>query len=210
MSTDIDTFTLVAEPVKTRNKTVAKKRVVAEIEELAGQLAKADLDALLSAAHAGVRAISEGSETESVSPLTGEPLASSEAVTGAYLTHLLNGFRLRHQALKHTIGSEDVSKMLGAEARQTANDRARGKTLIAVKDRGALRFPLWQFDAEGPDGVVEGLPQVLKALRIRSPLGRLIWFISPKQQLGGQPPIKALKDGHLDAVLAEARAAQVG
>jgi hypothetical protein len=75
-------------------------------------------------------------------------------------------------------------------------------------DRGAWRFPLWQFDPEGPDGVVQGLPAVLRALRL-SPLGKVSWLTRPNPFLDNKPPLDILKNGEIERVLAEAQAVGV-
>ncbi|MGH3147230.1 MAG: hypothetical protein ACRDTR_15645, partial [Rubrobacter sp.] len=78
--------------------------------------------------------------------------------------------------------------------RQTPHDRVRSGTLLAVFDRGVWRFPAWQFDPEGPDGVIEGLPDVLQALHA-SPLAKASWLVRPNQYLEGRTPLETLKEG---------------
>jgi hypothetical protein len=69
------------------------------------------------------------------------------------------------------------------------------------------RFPLWQFDAGGPDGIVRGLPEALRALRgPLSELARIQWFVTPKPLLDGRTPIQPLREGDVDDVVTEARA----
>jgi hypothetical protein len=81
----------------------------------------------------------------------------------------------------------------------------KGGTLLAVLDRGVWRFPAWQFDPEGPDGVVEGLPEVLRALEV-SPLAKASWLVRPNQYLEGRTPLAALKEGRVEAVRSAAEA----
>lgn len=70
------------------------------------------------------------------------------------------------------------------------------------------KFPSWQFDPEGPDGVVEGLPEVLKALG-GSNFSKLNWLVSPNCYLDGIAPIEDLKRGDKERVLKEAEAVGV-
>ena len=95
--------------------------------------------------------------------------------------------------------------MLGV-GRQTPHDRAKAGTLLAIRDNGRLLFPDWQFDPEGPDGVIAGLPEVLRELRgPLSPLARIRWFLTPKSLIEGRTPLEALRAGDVDSAVAEAR-----
>jgi hypothetical protein len=93
--------------------------------------------------------------------------------------------------------------MLGT-SRQTPHDRVKNKTLLAIEDNGQLRFPLWQFDAESPNGVIEGLPDVLRALSA-GPLGQARWLTTSRPVFEGRTPLEALKHGEKELVLVEAR-----
>ena len=97
-----------------------------------------------------------------------------------------------------------MAGLLGT-TRQTPHDRAGKGKLLAVMDQGRLRFPAWQFDPDGPDGVVAGLSDVLRALDA-SPLGKASWLTRPNPYLEGRPPLQALRDGDLARVLDQARA----
>ena len=95
-----------------------------------------------------------------------------------------------------------VAKLLGT-SRQTPHDRVGSQTLLAIKDNGRLCFPSWQFDAEGPDGIIDGLSAVLKALEM-SDYGKLHWLIRANPYLNGHTPVQALKAGQKERVLMEA------
>ena len=97
-----------------------------------------------------------------------------------------------------SLSAPEVATLLGT-SRQTPHDRARAGTLLGVLDRGALRFPRWQFDPQGEDGVVGGLPEVLDALRL-SPFGKAYWLSRPNPYLGDRSPVEALKEGELQGV----------
>jgi Protein of unknown function (DUF2384) len=71
-------------------------------------------------------------------------------------------------------------------------------------DNGSYRFPIWQFDPGGADGVVNGLPMVLKGLQV-SDFAKLNWLTRPNPVLEGLTPIVALKQGQLERVVQEAK-----
>jgi hypothetical protein len=208
---DIDTFVqLTAAPTrKTRTKAEAKQRAHDGVEVLAEVLPKQRLDELTQAIEAAAYAVKGPPAEETVSELTGEPLPSADAFASAYANNLLRRFELRRKLLEHALTASAVAKLLGARNRQTANQRAEAGTLLAIRDNGALRFPLWQFDPEGPEGVVEGLPAVLKALPMPSDFARAVWFVTPKPLLGERTPLAALKDGDVDQVMTVAEAVHV-
>jgi excisionase family DNA binding protein len=98
----------------------------------------------------------------------------------------------------------EVAELL-AVGRQTPHDRVRAQTLLAVKDNGRLVFPDWQFDPDGPDGVIPGLPDALAAMRGPiSAFARVRWFLTPKSLMGGMTPLDALRAGAVEDVVAEA------
>jgi hypothetical protein len=120
---------------------------------------------------------------------------------------LRRSFALRHQLLSSSIGTAEVNELLAAGSRQTVHDRLKAGTLLGILDQGKWRFPLWQFDADGPNGVIDGLAQVLQALQV-SNLAKARWLQQPNPVFGGSTPLDLLRKGRLDVVLAEA--GQVG
>ena len=59
----------------------------------------------------------------------------------------------------------------------------------------------------GSDGVVAGLPEVLRAMRGPiSALGRIRWFVTPKPLMEGRTPLEALRAGDVGDVIREAHA----
>ncbi len=66
---------------------------------------------------------------------------------------LVRSFARREELLQDSLTAPEVAKLLHV-SRQTPHDRIENGRLLAVFDRGALRFPTWQFDPDGPDGVV--------------------------------------------------------
>lgn len=133
--------------------------------------------------------------------LAGRTFSDEERVK-LELESLLQYFQWRRQLLKGALTSSQVAKLLGT-SRQTPHDRVKARTLLGISDNGALRFPSWQFDPEGPDGVIEGLPDVLKTLQV-SDLAKLSWLVRSNPFLEGLTPVQALKQGQEERVVQEA------
>jgi hypothetical protein len=112
-------------------------------------------------------------------------------------------FRERERLLQDSLSTQQVAALLRV-SRQTPHDRVRAKGLLAIEDTGGLKFPLWQFDAEGPGGVVQGLPEVLGALKVGE-LAKARWLERPNPVLENRSPIDALKAGEVERVVREAR-----
>jgi hypothetical protein len=115
---------------------------------------------------------------------------------------LVQHFQHRRQLLDRSFSASQVAKLLGT-SRQTPHDRVSAQTLLAIKDNGKLCFPEWQFDPAGSDGVIDGLPAVLKALEM-SDYAKLNWLTRVNPYLEDITPIQALKAGQKERVLAEA------
>lgn len=113
-------------------------------------------------------------------------------------------FQHRRALLAGSLTASQVASILGT-SRQTPHDRVESGSLLAVMDRGALRFPLWQFDPEGPDGVAYGLPDVIRALHV-SPLAKMSWLTRANSAFDGATPLDALRRGEIEAVVDEASA----
>ena len=115
----------------------------------------------------------------------------------------MRSFARREELLKDSLTAPEVAKLLHV-SRQTPHDRVENGSLLAVLDRGALRFPEWQFDPDGPEGVVSGLPDVIRALPI-PPLAKINWLVRSNPCLEGRRPIDALRRGDRERVLDTAR-----
>jgi hypothetical protein len=120
------------------------------------------------------------------------------------LESLFRYFERRRQLLWGALSATEVAKLLGT-SRQTPHDRMKSQTLLGVLERGAYRFPAWQFDPEGPDGVIDGLPEVLRVLAV-SDFAKLNWLMRPNPFLDGLTPLVALKQGLKARVIREAAA----
>lgn len=133
-----------------------------------------------------------------VAELTGGREYGRQERSALEMAALARSFRRRREVLEGSLTAPQVAKLFDT-TRQTPHDRVKSGTLLAVLDRGMWRFPNWQFDPEGPDGVVEGLPDVLRALHA-SPLAKASWLVRPNQYLEGRTPLEVLKEGRKEVV----------
>jgi hypothetical protein len=206
MARDSDGLAVLGpERKRSRSKRQAEERLTEADRRLASALSKAEIDWIADAAEQAAEIVARQARP-GVSPLTGQERPSPEEVATASKRHLFRQFALRKQLLNDTMTAAEVADLLGT-TRQTPHDRYKAKTLLAIRDGGKLLFPTWQFDPNGPDGVLNGLRDVLKALEApMSELGRIAWFVSPKPQLQSQSPVETLQAGDVERVVAEARA----
>jgi len=143
------------------------------------------------------------------SKITGEMIPNHAEMTRIRRRNLLEGFAERHELLEGALNVSEVADLLQV-GRQTPHDRLKAGRLLAVRENGRLAFPDWQFDPDGPDGVLDGFTDVLHALQgPLSPLGRIRWFVRPKTLLNGKSPIEALRDGETHEAILEASAVGV-
>jgi Protein of unknown function (DUF2384) len=146
------------------------------------------------------------SRSPEIHPVTGEPVPteSEQALLG--FRSLLQFFHVRRDLLDDALTAPQVAELLGV-SRQTPLNRGKDNTLLAVLDRGAYRFPLWQFDPQGEDGVLPGLPDALEALEPQQPFAKLVWLRRPNPTLGSREPVELLRDREIEPVIGAAHAA---
>ena len=125
------------------------------------------------------------------------------------LANLKRCYQRRRELLADSITSSKVAELLECENRSTVRDRRLAKRILGIKDKGVYKYPLWQFDPEGDDGVIDGFPKVLAALDV-SDFTKLNWFSRPHLAFEGKTPVEMLKQGKIEAVVVEARAVGVG
>ena len=125
----------------------------------------------------------------------------------AETTSMARYFQKRQELLQDSLSATEVARLLGV-CRQTPHDRVKSGALLAVREKGGLRFPRWQFDPNGPDGILAGFPEVLKALAV-SPLAKTSWFTRPSPALDGRTPLQALQSGEVERLVTLARAVGV-
>jgi hypothetical protein len=125
------------------------------------------------------------------------------------LANLERYYQRRRELLEGSITSSKVVELLGCQNRATVRDRRLANTLLGIKDGGVYKYPLWQFDPEGDDGVIDGLPEILAALDV-SDFIKLNWFNKPNLAFAGQTPIEILKQGKVKTLVREAMAVGIG
>jgi len=193
-----------------KRPTVAQKRATAHlvnaIQELADRFTPRDVEYFASRIRRVLDSPAASSpKADLARELAGGRMYSEEEEAALEAEALIRSFRLRQKLLEGTLTAPQVAEILGT-TRQTPHDRVKSGTLLAVLDNGVLRFPAWQFDPEGPDRVLPGLPRVLRALDANmSPLAKINWFVRPNPYLEGRAPLIALKDGDADRVVDVAR-----
>lgn len=205
MTRSVD-FKVEAPPTMSKRDVGRARRGAGALAELWERLPSGDWQALFDEVERTLHEPLEGLEPGEVHPLTKAPVPSAEERARVHFLSLLDRFEARSRLLADALTAPQVAKLLGS-SRQTPLSRAQAGTLFAVYDRGAWRFPAWQFDPEGPEGVIAGLPEVLEALDGLSPLAKLIWFSRRNPVLDGRTPVDALRAGELERVLAAARPA---
>ncbi len=175
------------------------------IEHLAALIATADKEHLESIA----RSLEPVKITEEEEELAREIASSDytpEKLWHLELANLQKYYQRRQELLRGAISATEVAELLGFQSRQTPHDRVKSNRLLAIKDNGVYKFPLSQFDPEGDDGVINGLPEVLEALDDVSPFTKLNWLSKPNLIMGGLTPLEMLKQGEVEKVVIEARA----
>ena len=109
-------------------------------------------------------------------------------------------FAKRREILKGALTTAEVAEILQV-SRQTPHDRVKSNSLLAIAEKGSLLFPKWQFDENGPNGVISGLSEVLEALTGLSPLEKISWFVKPNPYLKNVTPLAALKKNQVEKIV---------
>lgn len=127
----------------------------------------------------------------------------ARAVNARRLAERWSQFRAR----SYTTGQ--VRQLLGGITRQAVALRVANGRLLAADLGGRLRFPDWQF---GANGVLPGLPEVLGALAEgrRGPLAADALMRTALPEEGGRSPAELLAAGDAERVAHYARAAGGG
>lgn len=197
--------------VKERRAAVAL-RGAGVLRELSQRVAPDDLSVGLEALE---RAFEPKSAEETVvaksvlvSRLTDGRVINAKARAELEFSNLQRAFERRRHLLEGALSAAQVGALLGSKTRQTPHDRREAGTLLAIQDNGTWKFPLWQFDADGPDGVVAGLPETLRTLRASGfvlPLHQAAFLLRENPAFGGQSALQQLRAGALSDVLNVAR-----
>jgi len=190
-----------------KSKEDVAKIILGSVEACIAQSSPEHLQAIVSAIEPKV--ISEKSR-ELAKKIAGDDYFEGNLVL-LELANLERYYECRRQLLENSITTPQVAKIIGCQAITTVHDRRKAGTLLGLKDNGVYKFPLWQFDPEGDDGVIDGFPEVVAVLDV-SDFAKLNWFNKPHKAFDGATPIEILKKGEfedLEDLVIEARAVGV-
>ena len=199
-------FQLIAEPPIDEEKIeqwdTATEALVERIKTIVGELHAVEIETMNKAIDT-VLDTSDISEAESALALklTGQQYSKKEA-TILEITSLMRYFNKRKELVQNSLTDVEIASLLGTTP-QNIHERINNKSLLAVKDNGVWKFPLWQFDPSGADGVMDGLPEILKVLE-GSEFTKLNWLNAPNPYLNRLTPVEALQRGQKAKVLTEA------
>ena len=149
----------------------------------------------------------EGDQISLLQRLTGRPPFSAMEQATLESANLQRLSDSRAALLAGSVSTDDAAKLLGVSPR-TADERSKHGALLALEAEGTLHFPLWQFDPMGSEGVVPGLPDILRTLAV-SPFAQALWLTRPNPTFEGRTPLQTLKSGETERVLAAAQAVGV-
>jgi hypothetical protein len=150
---------------------------------------------------------SESSDDEFVKLLSDKEYVPDERKR-LHIQNVINSFNYRRELLKDTVDVNQVMEILGYDSRQAPLNRLKAGSLIAIKDNQKWWFPLWQFDANTSDGIIDGLSRVLRALDC-SNLAKVSWLVNPSPYFEGQTPLEVLKSGEVERVVESAQSVGV-
>lgn len=177
-------------------------KILEEIKELIVSMSEDTKKLLTEKLEKIIRQPYADTEEQSIADVISGKTYNAEEKKELELVNLMNSFSLRAKLLENTITTTQVANLLNCSSRQTPLDRVKNQTLIAVKDNGQWKYPLWQFDAEGTDGVIQGLPEVIKILQV-SNLAKISWLTHPNAVFDNHTPLEILKQGKIQQVVNE-------
>ena len=130
------------------------------------------------------------------------PLGVDLSAVDPFLEAMARGAAIKRELLTGGGGgltSSQVASALGI-TRQAVDKRRSRRALLAVPNgSGEYVYPACQFTS---DGVINGLEEVLRAFRIRSPWTQLSVLLASAPALGGKTLLEALKSGALEKAIA--------
>jgi hypothetical protein len=103
-----------------------------------------------------------------------------------------------------SLSAEELANALGRTRQGIDYLRREGSILAWRTTQGKWRYPAWQLTDQG--GLLPGVGESLKALNTRSEWEPMIFFLSPRESLGGNRPLDLLRAGRIrDAIAAAER-----
>jgi hypothetical protein len=103
-----------------------------------------------------------------------------------------------------SLSAEEVANALGRTRQGIDYLRREGLIVAWRTTQGKWRYPAWQLTTQG--GLLPGLRECLKALNTRSEREPMVFFLSPRESLGGNRPLDLLRVGRVqEAIVAAER-----
>lgn len=127
-----------------------------------------------------------------------EPLTEEQAVA-AVLWADLEAEDNRARLLRQSVSAAEAGRLTG-RSRQAVERLRRDGRVLALRAGRQWRYPAWQFDADGPGGLVPFLAEVVARL-FGSPAGAAAWLTAPWPELDGDTPLVRLKRRDAEPVL---------
>lgn len=121
--------------------------------------------------------------------------------------YLKTSFADHYKMLATSYSEDEVIKRLNSATqsldREILVDRIKQGSLLAVLNGNNYRFPKWQFDQNGENGVINGLSDVVKNLHC-SDTAKISWFKNFNLELSATP-LELLKDCQTGRVIEAAK-----
>ena len=130
------------------------------------------------------------------------PLGVDLSAVDPFVEAMARGAAIKRELLTGGGGGLTSSQVASALSitRQAVDKRRSRRALLAVPNgSGEYVYPACQFTS---DGVINGLEEVLRAFRIRSPWTQLSVLLASAPALGGKTLLEALKSGALEKAIA--------
>ncbi len=111
------------------------------------------------------------------------PLASEDAAREVAVAEAEAAAR-RAAILRDTVSAEEATRLTG-RSRQSLERFRRQERVLVLRQGNQWRYPPWQFDREQPGGLVPGIAEAVRALRL-SAVGAAYWLVRrhPAQVIG--------------------------
>ena len=101
-----------------------------------------------------------------------------------------------------SISAEEVADLLGLSRREV-NHLRKSKSLVAWRNtHGKWHYPVWQFDQ---GRIRPGIRECLRSLASERPWNHMLFFLSPRESLGGRRPLDLLIGGPIEKAETVAR-----
>ena len=181
---------------------VAKHLIPEELKLMEGlsELESDDPERRRRLAHGLCAAVEDLRTGSSADPLAevDQPMELEQGVAATVWADLeATGHRAR--LLRECLSAEEAGN-LTHRSRQAVERQRRDGRLLALRAGRQWRYPGWQFDVDGPGGLVPHLPEVVDSLHL-SPAGAAHWLTSPRPELAGETPIQLLRNRNPKPVL---------